>query len=522
MYSEASCLLSHPTNFSYQVIALEAQRDLSRVILHADMDMFYAAVELKRDPTLKGKAFGVGSGVLVTASYEARKMGCRSGMATHVALALCPHLIVVKNDMASYVSASKEVMAIFEQYDPDYAQMSLDEAYMDITPYCEQNETNADAVVAELRQRVLIDTGLTVSVGIAPNKMLAKISSDRNKPNGQFRVEPNRNFIINLMQDLPCRKIPGIGRVTERILSSLDVNTCGDIWTQRTLLSLVLGEIDWLLNAYLGIHSNVVEPSKRGERRSVGREHTFSPTKDPVLLKEYLKQSADKVAEDLQRLDYRGKCITLTCKTDTFRRFTRAKTVTSHLHRADDLFAVVIKLLDAEFAAQGGPFSMRLIGVRVSALIDIREPEQGGIKKMFEQVKSGGKPKAKLDEGDDAADLSFEAAMQRALEQSALDHHDMHLSRSTTPLETDYVPMNTDNTALTCPVCQRAIDLPSDVIGNESLMNTALNQHIDLCLSGEIPKKRQPLPVPSENKQHKLKKHKHAGPTLDRFFKGPV
>jgi DNA polymerase kappa len=380
-----------------RAMQLEASRDLSRIILHADMDMFYAAVELKRDPSLLGKAFGVGSGVLVTASYEARKYGCRSGMASHVALKLCPHLIIVKNDMPSYVAASQVVMAVFEEYDPSYAQMSLDEAYLDVTPYCELNQISVTEVVKQLQEEVHRATGLTVSVGIAPNKMLAKISSDRNKPNGFFQVLPDRGFIINLMQDLDCRKIPGIGRVNERLLSSLGVKQCGDIWSNRVMLSLVMNDIDWLLNAYLGIHSNVVEPAKRGERRSVGREHTFTPTADVALLKDYLKQSATQVGKDLERLDYRGKTVTLTFKTDTFRRYTRAKTMQWYQYKGEDLYATACKLLDQEYVARGGPIKLRLIGVRLSGLKDMRGPAKGSIKGMFDRSSKSPQKKKEQD-----------------------------------------------------------------------------------------------------------------------------
>lgn len=443
--------------------------------------------------------------------------------------------------MSSYVAASQEVMSIFEHYDPNYAQMSLDEAYMDITPYCETYNTTADAVVKDLRERVRKETGLTVSVGIAPNKMLAKISSDRNKPNGQFLVKPDRNFIIDFMQGLPCRKIPGIGRVTERILSSLGVNTCGDIWHARTMLHLTLGDLDWLLSAYLGIHSNVVEPAKRGERRSVGREHTFRPTSDPTVLKDLLKQSAEQVQKDLQRLDYRGKTVTLTCKTDRFQRFTRAKTVDSYQYKADSLFNITSKLLDAEVASRGGPFPLRLIGVRVSGLKDLREPEHGGIKRMFEQVKTSPRKKGKLDHQKEGQHDDFEEAMRRALKLSAQEyreksseagHHegslqedssvdDVRLDQADTlpPVQDDKISLND---AL-CPICDRTIDVPINE-ANASSINALLNAHIDRCLTGQgdgdvvapaalMPKINSNKP-PSGGRSTK----KEVANTLDAFF----
>ncbi|CDW95598.1 hypothetical protein [Sporisorium scitamineum] len=356
---------------------LENSRDLSCTILHTDIDMFYAAVELARDPSLKGKCFGVGSGVLVTASYEARRgYGVRSGMAVFVAKALCPHLIVV--------------MAVFEQYDENLAKASLDEACLDITEYVEQHRGTIDQVVQQLRDQVRNETQLTVSVGIAPNTMLAKISSDRNKPDGQFRVQPDRKAIVDFMRDLPCRKISGIGRVNERILESLGVTTCGEIWNKRVELWLAFdGKIEWLIKAHLGIGNTVVEPSKREERKSVGREHTFSPTSDTQTLLDLLKESAQRVEQDLERLDFKGKTITLVAKRDNYQRFSRARTSTRLVHRAEELYDITSSLLLQEIEREG-QLSLRLIGVRVTQLVDLRGAAAGEerLRKLFQSKAS--------------------------------------------------------------------------------------------------------------------------------------
>ncbi|CAO1629866.1 unnamed protein product [Parajaminaea phylloscopi] len=357
----------------------EEKRDLSRFIIHCDLDMFYAAVELKRDPTLKGKAFGVGKGVLVTASYEARAFGVRSGMASHIAYALCPNLVTVPNNMSAYVEASGQVMAIFRRFDSNLLQASLDEAYLDLTDYCRLENADVDDVVAELRAQVRNETGLTVSVGVAPNTMLAKIGSDKNKPDGQFRLEASVDACKGFMASLPIRKVPGVGRVTERTLQALGVESCGDIWTYRVRIALVLGDtsLEWLVRYHLGIASSRVEPSKREERKSVGREHTFKPTTDPQQLLELLRESADRVAEDLERLDFVGKKVTLTFKLDNFQRFTRDQTQHGHVSKAEEIFRVTRSLLEHELKVTPG-LSLRLIGARVSTLKDIRKPEDGG------------------------------------------------------------------------------------------------------------------------------------------------
>lgn len=478
---------------------MENSRDLSRVILHTDIDMFYAAVELARDPALKGKCFGVGSGVLVTASYEARRgYGVRSGMATFVAKALCPHLIVVKNDMASYVEASQKVMAVFEQYDENLAKASLDEAYLDITDYVEQDGSTIEEVVERLRSQVKEQTQLTVSVGIAPNTMLAKISSDRNKPDGQYRVMPDRKTIVKFMDSLPCRKIPGIGRVNERILESLGVTTCGEIWGKRVELWLALdGKIDWLLKAHLGLGNTVVEPGKREERKSVGREHTFSPTADVPTLLDLLRQSADRVEQDLQRLEFKAKTVTLSAKRDNFQRFSRAKTVTRLVYRADDLFDITSTLLKQELEREG-TLCLRLIGVRVTHLVDLRSAaaDEDRLKKLFKTSASDmpdpsgvavREPRKSARELLDEEEHQLALAIRQSLEANALDPFSdvqdlsqdavaplndvASLATPSPQIETARTPDTEQKTE--CPICQQVL------VGT----NQDLNQHIDTCLN---------------------------------------
>ncbi|TKY86388.1 hypothetical protein EX895_004537 [Sporisorium graminicola] len=527
---------------------LENRRDLSRTILHTDIDMFYAAVELARDPSLKGKCFGVGSGVLVTASYEARRgYGIRSGMAVFVAKALCPHLIVVKNDMQSYVQASQKVMAVFEQYDENLAKASLDEAYLDITEYVEHHGGTIDQVVQQLRDQVRTETQLTVSVGIAPNTMLAKISSDRNKPDGQFRVQPDRKAIVDFMRDLPCRKIPGIGRVNERILESLGVTTCGEIWNKRVELWLAFdGKIEWLIKAYLGIGNTVVEPSKREERKSVGREHTFSPTANTEALLDLLKESAQRVEQDLERLDFKGKTITLVAKRDNYQRFSRARTSTRLVHRAEELYDITSSLLLQEIEREG-QLSLRLIGVRVTQLVDLRGAAAGEerLKKLFQskasssdaqgdaQGKSGKTPRKTAQEWQEEEERQLALAIRQSLEGTADPYNEVYdlsqdsptiRSREQSPTkgqtakEADEEPHEgTDKTkmkaspseaAVSCPICANTVHGSND----------QLNAHIDACLSRSQLGDTSSLSAPSQQQREASSGKKKRGP-LDSFVR---
>ncbi len=445
-------------------------------------------------------------------------------MASFVAKALCPHLIEVKSDMARYVEESRNVMDVLLGYDENLAQASLDEAYLDVTSYCAQRGMDVESVVAQLRREVEEKTGLTVSVGIAVNKMLAKICSDRNKPNGQFRLAPERAAIVGFMKHLSVRKVPGIGRVTERILDAMGVQTCGDIWTHRVMLHLTFdGNIEWLLKAHLGLASHVVQPGQRHERKSVGRETTFRPTDKEEELLAQLRECCDQVERDLERLEFDGRTITLVAKHDSYQRFNRAWTnkVTRYYHSADDLYAVAKKQFDlaqkeAAGTGAGGKLCLRLIGVRLTNLRDLKEARDGGVLgKMFKTAaaraaeKSGGKEVESSDDiffsredvptTEDEEQRQIRQAMEASLAEvqkasvvvsddeeeaggsgdkpSVLDDADADVRPGETK-QADAAP----KVELKCPICDRSLWF--DAAATETQKNTRLNQHIDGCLSG--------------------------------------
>ncbi|KAF6760313.1 DNA polymerase kappa [Ephemerocybe angulata] len=362
---------------------MESERDLTQSIVHVDMDAFYASVELLHNPGLKDKAFGVGRGVLTTASYEARKFGVRSGMATFVAKKLCPHLIIVSNHFHLYSEMSHRVMDIFSRYDDNMCPAGTDEAYLNITQYCEEHALTVEECVSQMRQAVFDETKLTVSAGIAPNKMLAKICSDKNKPNGQFKLDFDSQTIRNFMQDLSIRKVPGIGKVNERLLESIGIQKCGHIYTNRALISLMDREFGlvFLLRTFLGIASNVVQPHLREERKSIGAERTFSPLGDEAKILAKLEEVAEELENDMEHEGWTGKTVTLKFKLDTYQVFTRAKSLGRWVTKKEDLFNIGKELLIPEL-----PLKIRLIGLRVTKLKDLRAPETG-IKRFFGQVK---------------------------------------------------------------------------------------------------------------------------------------
>jgi DNA polymerase-4 len=210
-----------------------------RQIIHLDMDCFYAAIEVRDDPTLRGQPVAVGGardrrGVLTTCNYEARKFGVRSAMPTFLALQKCPHLIVVPVQGEKYRRESHRVRELLTEYTDLIEPLSLDEAYLDVSA---ARRTGA-AIATELRRRIFRTTGLTASAGIAPNKLLAKIASDWRKPNGQFEIKPAE--VAAFMRELPARRIWGVGRVAAERLEQLGVTTCAQLQTLPVWRLLVL------------------------------------------------------------------------------------------------------------------------------------------------------------------------------------------------------------------------------------------------------------------------------------------
>ncbi|KIY44402.1 DNA/RNA polymerase [Fistulina hepatica ATCC 64428] len=468
---------------------LEAQRDLNQIIVHVDMDAFFANVELLFNPGLKDKPFGVGHGVLSTASYEARKFGVRSGMPTFIAKKLCPSLIITGLNFARYNEKSTQVMSIFKRYDSQMCPASCDEGYLNITAYCKEHDISAEVCVSQMRQTVFEETQLTVSAGIAPNKV---ICSDKNKPNGQFYLPFDSASIRAFMKDLSIRKIPGVGRVNERLLDSIGIKTCGDIYTHRAVISLMDKQfgLNFLMSTYLGIASNVVQPHVREERKSIGAERTFHAISDKDQVLQKLQEIAEELENDMIKTGWTGKTVTLKFKLDTFQVFTRAKSLDRWIRTKEELFSIGKELITPEF-----PLRLRLIGLRVTKLKDLRAPSpKGGIKRFFDSAANSPNKKRKTDSvTEDLSRPSPEAP--DVVEEFMPGFHEFDEADETGPMpwdQGDVTEGEVGTTAVsahitdpprspspdgvkpqTCPVCNRTLQLN----------NVGLNQHIDWCLS---------------------------------------
>ncbi|KAG2079291.1 IMS-domain-containing protein [Suillus decipiens] len=498
-------------NIDHLLEELESQRDLSQIVVHVDMDAFYCSVELLDDPSLQGKPFAVGGGVLSTASYEARKFGVRSGMATFVAQKLCPDLILLKSNFQRYSEMSEKVMDIFERYDPTMLAAGCDEGYLNITKYCEEHMVDADTCVQEIRDTVFRETSLTVSAGIAPNK---------NKPNGQYHLPFDCTSIKAFMHDLSIRKVPGVGRVNERLLEALGIKTCGDIFKHRATLQLMDKQFGlvFLLRTYLGVASNVVQPMQREERKSIGAERTFHALSDKTQILSKLEDVAGELGNDMVREGWTGKTVTLKFKLDTFQVFTRAKSFDRWVSsKKEDLFAIGKELLLPEL-----PLTLRLIGLRVTKLKDLYAPEPaGGIKRFFEPANSSPRKKPRLasntedcnDEADDAGEdhesmpgfyeeedaegQGFDAPDDEEQTHLSYDLNPPRHERRTRPPVSAPGPSRTRSSdspfsATTskpmsarqgdrvrhqdCPICGKLLETD----------NKELNAHIDFCLSRNV------------------------------------
>jgi len=250
-----------------------------RKIIHCDCDCFYASVEMRDDPSLRGRPLAVGGradqrGVIATCNYEARRYGIHSAMATAQAVKLCPDLILIPPNMEKYRIASRQIMDIYRDYTDLVEPLSLDEAYLDVTnsPHCKGSAT---LIAQEIRRRIFETVGITASAGVAPNKFVAKIASDWNKPDGLFLVRPGE--VDAFVAALPVKKLFGVGKVTAAKLHSLGAQTCGDLrdWNIDKLQQHFGSFGARLYDLCRGIDYREVNPVR--ERKSISTEETYTP-----------------------------------------------------------------------------------------------------------------------------------------------------------------------------------------------------------------------------------------------------
>ena len=342
------------------------ERGRQRKIIHCDCDSFYASVEERDDPSLVGQPLAVGGspdarGVVATCNYAARNLGVHSAMPMSRALKIIPWLIVVPTNMEKYRAASKSVHQVFQEYTSLIEPLSLDEAFLDVTN-SDHLEGSATLIAREIRQKVKERVGITISAGIAPNKFLAKIASDWNKPDGEFTIAPSEveQFILNL----PVDKLFGVGKVTAEKLKKLNVFTCGDLqgFRERDLTAKFGKFGKTLFKLCRGIDER--ELSVERKRKSLSTERTFSKDlKDIDLCSEKLEALIVDLRERLLKLRPAPPIKALTMKIK-FSDFTQT-TVSRQAQEIDS--KIFHELLRKGLARKDSP--IRLLGVGV----EIRE-----------------------------------------------------------------------------------------------------------------------------------------------------
>ena len=345
-----------------------------RKIIHVDMDAFFASVEQRDNPELRGKPVAVGGaggrGVVAAASYEARKFGVRSAMPSVTAKRLCPDLIFVRHRFDAYKEASRTIRKIFEHHTPHVEPLSLDEAYLDVTDDL-LGIGSATRIAELIRQEIRAKTKLTASAGVSYNKFLAKIASDQNKPDGMCIIRPGEG--ADFVAGLPIRRFHGVGPKAEEKMKRLGIETGGDLATKDIdFLRENFGSMaGYLYRAARGIDLRRV--SAHRERKSVGGERTFSEDiSSGPMLRETMDNIIDIVWERIENSKAKGRTVTLKMKYNDFKNMTRSKSVTGHVEGKAE-FAEISRTLLAEALPLAKP--IRLMGLTLSNLEREGEPE---------------------------------------------------------------------------------------------------------------------------------------------------
>jgi DNA polymerase-4 len=336
-----------------------------RKIIHVDMDAFYASVEQRDNPALRGKPVAVGGdptqrGVVAAASYEARKFGVRSAIPMSRAVRLCSSLVIVRPDFQKYRSVSQQVFAIFKEVTPLVEGLSLDEAYLDVTENTYHEPLGVN-VARRIKDRIKDVTGLTASAGVAPNKFLAKIASGWKKPDGLTVVAPER--IERFLQGLPVDALWGVGPVTAARLREHGIEKLTDVRARSVeeLTEIVGMHAEWLFELAHGRDDRPVEPNRPA--KSAGLEETYATDIESLdEVKREIDQLARGVAEWLGRKGKVARTVTIKVRYSDFTTITRSHSTPEHTSDPDTIAARAIKLLDK---TEAGHRPIRLLGVSV-------------------------------------------------------------------------------------------------------------------------------------------------------------
>lgn len=370
-----------------------------RKIVHVDMDAFYAAIEQLDNPELRGRPVIVGGeaegrGVVSTASYEARKFGVHSAMPAAQARRLCPQGIFLRPRFARYEEVSQQIREILYRYTPLVEPLSLDEAFLDLTG-TEKLLGPAEEVAREIKQKIFQETGLACSVGVAPNKFLAKLASDLAKPDGFLVVREGEEF--RFLRDLPIERLWGVGEATARRLRGLGISTIGEL--QALPLEELLARFGRLGGSFYelarGIDRSPVVPDRSA--RSLSQERTFpEDISDRVELKRVLFKLSEEVGQRLRGERLKGRTVQLKVRFADFSTITRATTLDRPTAMSERIFEEAERLFTERVELKQG---VRLLGVQVSGLIgeaeeqlplfqDEREARSAELERLIDELRA--------------------------------------------------------------------------------------------------------------------------------------
>lgn len=352
---------------------------LARVIIHVDMDAFYASVEQREDPKIRGLPVivgadpkrGSGRGVVASCSYEARQYGLHSAMPISQAYKLCPAGIYLRPRFFLYERVSREVMKVLKKYADKFEQISIDEAFLDVSERVKEYP-DAEALARKIKQEVYERERIICSIGVAPTKVVAKIATDIGKPNGLVVVDIN--YVKKFLAPLPVSNIPGVGKRTRVILEKMNIKTIGDLAkTPLQVLTEKLGKHAlWMHNAADGTDES--EVINFWEPKSISSESTFEKDTDNIdEMKRTIEELADEVHRRVTADSYLFRTIGLKIRFEGFDTYTRAKSLASYTDSRQAIIENVLALLK-EF--EGEPRKVRLLGVRVSGLHKIERVQK--------------------------------------------------------------------------------------------------------------------------------------------------
>ena len=347
-----------------------------RAILHIDMDAFYASVEERDHPELKGKPLIVGGtggrGVVAAANYAVRRFGVSSAMPMREALRRCPEAMCVRPRMARYKEISRQVFAIFHAFTPLVEGLSLDEAFLDVTS-CQQLLGSATSIGGEIRRRIFAQTGLTASVGIAPNKLLAKIASDLNKPDGMCRIGADN--VHDILDGLPIEKLFGIGPKSVPAANAAGIRTFGDLRrsSEKTLWRAFGKHGKSMLALASGLDDRPVEPNR--EEKSISAEETYDvDIRGPARLTVQLLRLADRATSRLRAQALAAGRVSVKIRRGDFTTYTRQRSLRPATQDSGIVSAAAKALLDQWLATQPNA-AVRLLGVGVGDLQTLRQAD---------------------------------------------------------------------------------------------------------------------------------------------------